>query len=78
MTKKDIAVMSRIDIKYRDAAYQRECALADLTIEAKLYYNVNPIPNTRLARAAVVFGKADTILNRCRLEVQNIGDYDDY
>lgn len=67
--------MSNHDTAYRDAAFQRECALADLTLEAKMYYNVNPEPNTRLARAAVKFGQADAILKHCRLEAQNKGDY---
>jgi hypothetical protein len=70
-------MMNRADVKYRDAVYQRECALADLTIEAKLYYNVNPIPETRLARAAVIFGRADAIMRQCALDVNYRGDYDD-
>lgn len=66
--------MRKTDIAYRDAAYQRECALADLTLEAKMYYNVNPEPNSRLARSAVKFGKADAILKHCRLAAQKHGE----
>jgi hypothetical protein len=65
--------MNKNDTDYMQAAYQRECALADLTLEAKMYYNVNPEPNSRLARAAVRFGQADAILKHCRLAAMNGG-----